>query len=251
MRGRGTRTAPHIQKQLFVIYDFFRNHQYFNDSDTDIFSGVGTGRASSGSSQGHLRPPVELIELGVEDEWLEALVYVEVGPEGERVDKHDYMTNWQQTVQAMAQDDKTLRKIRDNQPLTEAEEQELAERLNRPTMYFNEENLRRAYRRPGGVLIDFIKAALGTIKLKSQAEELVENFQAWLVAKNLNPEQANYLTILKNRGIVQGKIEVMDLFKPPLSMLNAAQVGIELFGEQGLRETIEDLNISVFNRRAA
>ena len=34
MRGRGTRTAPHIQKQKFVIYDFFRNHQYFDDSDS-------------------------------------------------------------------------------------------------------------------------------------------------------------------------------------------------------------------------
>ena len=41
MRGRGTRTAPHIGKHKFVIYDFFRNHQYFNDSDTDIFTGTG------------------------------------------------------------------------------------------------------------------------------------------------------------------------------------------------------------------
>ncbi len=31
MRGRGTRTAPHIQKRKFVIYDFLRNRQYFND----------------------------------------------------------------------------------------------------------------------------------------------------------------------------------------------------------------------------
>jgi type I restriction enzyme R subunit len=27
IRGRGTRTAPHINKQQFVIYDFFRNHE--------------------------------------------------------------------------------------------------------------------------------------------------------------------------------------------------------------------------------
>ncbi|MEN2383807.1 MAG: DEAD/DEAH box helicase family protein [Gloeotrichia echinulata CP02] len=37
IRGRGTRTAPHIDKRKFVIYDFFGNHQYFNDSDTDIY----------------------------------------------------------------------------------------------------------------------------------------------------------------------------------------------------------------------
>ena len=36
IRGRGTRTAPHIGKKQFVIYDFFRNHQYFNDDGADI-----------------------------------------------------------------------------------------------------------------------------------------------------------------------------------------------------------------------
>ena len=46
MRGRGTRTAPHIDKRKFVIYDFFRNHQYFNDSDEDVFTGSGGGRAA-------------------------------------------------------------------------------------------------------------------------------------------------------------------------------------------------------------
>ena len=39
IRGRGTRTAPHIGKKRFVIYDFFRNHEYFNDSETEIFEG--------------------------------------------------------------------------------------------------------------------------------------------------------------------------------------------------------------------
>lgn len=28
MRGRGTRTAPHIGKRKFVIYDFFKNHDH-------------------------------------------------------------------------------------------------------------------------------------------------------------------------------------------------------------------------------
>jgi type I restriction enzyme R subunit len=151
----------------------------------------------------------------------------------------------------MAQDDPILRKVRDNQPLSAAEEQALAERLNQPAMYFNEDNLRRAYRRPGGTMIDFIKAALGTVKLKSREEELTENFRAWLVAKNLNPEQANYLNMLKNRGLARGRIEIPDLFKPPFSILNAAQLGLELFGEQGLRDIIEDLNTSIFSQRAA
>jgi len=250
MRGRGTRTAQHIGKEKFVIYDFFGNHEYFNDSDTDIFTGAGVGRAPGGPRKPP-RPPGDLVELGLQDEWLHAVTYVEVGPEGERVDKREYVTNWEQTIRSAAKDDPILRKVRDGKELTEDEELALAERLNNPRYYFNEDNLRRAYRQPGGNLIDFIRAALGSFKIKSREEELTENFQAWLVAKSLTPQQAQYLSLLKNRGIAKGKIELEDLFNPPLSVLNAAELGVELFGEKGLREIINDLNASVFLRKTA
>jgi type I restriction enzyme, R subunit len=250
MRGRGTRTAPHIQKQKFVIYDFFGNHEYFNDSDTDIFTGTGRGHAPGGERK-LPKSPSDLVELGLEDEWLHAVTYVEVGPEGERVDKRDYVTNWEQAVQSALKEDPITKKVRRGDLLTEEEEKALADRLNRPEMYFNEENLRRAYRRPGGNLIDFIKAALGRLKIKPREEELTENFQAWLVAKSLAPQQAQYLSLLKNRGIARGRIELEDLFLPPLSILNAAELGVELFGETGLKEIIQDLNQSVFINKVA
>lgn len=250
MRGRGTRTAPHIGKQKFVIYDFFGNHDYFNDSDTDIFVGTGSGHAPGP------RPPQpvggrDLIELGLEDEWLQAVAYVEVGPQGERVDKREYVSRWEQAVGTAAKDDEVLRKVRDGVALTLDEEQTLADKLNRPENYFNEENLRRAYRNPGGTLIDFIKHALGTAKVKSREEVVTEDFHAWLVSKNLTTDQAQYLALLKNRGIVRGKVEVDDLFKPPLSILNAAALGVELFGETGLQEIVTEMNEAIFSKGAA
>lgn len=249
MRGRGTRTAPHINKTKFVIYDFFGNHDYFNDSDTDIFTGTGSGHALSGQR----KPPkqsTDLIELGLEDEWLQAVTYVEIGPEGERVDKRDYLTNWEKTIRSSVPDDRILQKIRDGKALTSEEESALASKLNNPKHYFNEDNLRRAYRQPGGSLIDFIKAALGSVKIKSREEELTENFHAWLVTKSLTPQQAQYLSLIKNRGITSGKIELEDLFRPPLSILNAAGLGVELFGEQGLKAILRDLSTSVFQRKS-
>lgn len=250
MRGRGTRTAPHIQKRQFVIYDFFGNHQYFNDSDVEIFTGTGGGHVASGSP---IAPKTsrDLVELGLEDEWLQAVTYIEVGPGGERIDKRVYVTNWERTIQQAVKEDETIRKVRDDVPLSAEEEEALAKRLNSPEMYFNEDNLRRAYQRPGGNLIDFIRAALGRFRLKSREEELTENFQAWLVSKSLNPEQAQYLTFLKNRGVVRGKIDIGDLFQPPLSVLNAAGLGVELFGEKGLKDVIEDLNTAVFQKQSA
>jgi type I restriction enzyme R subunit len=160
MRGRGTRTASAIGKRQFIIYDFFGNHAYFNDSETDIFSGSGGGGGGGGDGPGPT--PRELKELGLEDEWLHAVSYVEVGPSGERVDKRDYLTNWEQTVRTAVSRDPVLQKVRDDRKLTPEEEEQLARNLNRPEMFFNEENLRRAYRQPGGNMVDFIRAALGT-----------------------------------------------------------------------------------------
>lgn len=245
MRGRGTRTAPHIGKQKFVIYDFFRNHEYFNDSDADVFSGSGGGGYATKPKPAGGKTARELIELGLEDEWLDAVQYIEVGPDGERVDKRDYVTDWEQTVQQEAEADSIIAKVKAGELLTEQEETALAQRLNQPQRYFNEDNLRRAYRNPGGNLVDFIRAALGMLKIKSREEKVDENFRAWLVAKNLAPEQAQYLALLKNRGLVKGKVSLDDLFAPPLSILNAAGVGIELFGEQGLKAMMDEINQSV------
>ena len=245
MRGRGTRTAPHIDKRHFVIYDFFRNHEYFNDSDADVFTGGGGGRAPGGPTP----PPTsstELTELGLEDEWLEAVTWIEVGPEGERIDKKEYVSHWEKTIREAADDDPILRKVRDEEPLTAEEEEELVRRLNRPEHYFNEDNLRRAYRNPGGSLIDFIQAALGRVRIQSREEKLEEAFRAWLVSRSLTPQQAEYLFLLKNRGIATGHVRLEDLFEPPLSILDAAGKGIELFGEEGLKQVVDELNESVF-----
>ena len=246
MRGRGTRTAPHIGKRKFVIYDFFRNHQYFNDSDTDVFTGSGGGRLPERPATPP-EPPGNLVELGLEDEWLEAVTYVEVGPEGERIDKEQYVSEWQEAVRSQAVDDPLLRKVRDGDRLSPGEEDALARRLNRPEHYFNEENLRRAYREPGGTLIDFIRVALGRLRIKSREEKIEETFRAWLVSRSLTADQAAYLSLLKNRGIAVGRVRLGELFEPPLSILDVAGKGIALFGEQGLKSVIDDLNAGVFN----
>lgn len=244
MRGRGTRTAPHIGKRKFVIYDFFRNHEYFNDSDTDIFTGSGVGgyRAARLSSTPSGR---ELVELGLDDEWLEAVSYIEVGPDGERVDKREYVTEWERTIQREVDHDPALAKIKAGQLLSDVEEAALAHRLNQPQCYFNENNLRHAYRKPGGNLVDFIREALGLIKTKSRPEIIEDNFRAWLISKSFSSQQAQYLSLLKNRGISRGKISVDDLFIPPLSLLNAAGLGIEMFGEASLGKLIDEINSSV------
>jgi type I restriction enzyme R subunit len=247
IRGRGTRTAPKIGKKKFVIYDFFGNKEYFDDQDTDLITG--TGGSGGGSDSTPNQSPEELIELGLEDEWRIAVSYVEVGPEGERIDKNEYLSRWKETIRDAAEsgDLPGIEKVRAGKQLTEEEEEALSKALNQPENYFNEQNLRQAYRNPGGTLIDFIEAALGQTKVKSQAEIIDENFQAWLVAQDFDPEQAEYLSLLKARGVTQGSVSVNDLFEPPLSLNNAGERGVELFGKQKLKAVVQDLNETVLD----
>lgn len=254
MRGRGTRKADHIGKKMFVIYDFFGNHEYFGDSDTAVFEGTGRGHAP-GPPQVKPHEARELIELGIEDEWLIRGQWVEVGPDGERIDRRDYISNWEKTIQAQAEAHPLISKVKQDEPLTAEEEDQLGDELNRPDKYFNEDNLRRAYQLHEGNLIDFIKHALrdklGRSPFKTPEERVNEDFRAWLVAQRLDPEQAQYLNLVKNRFIANGSASVEDLFRPPLSLLNAANVGIQLFGEDRLKTMIEDMNYQVFKQREA
>ncbi len=244
MLGRGTRTAPHIGKRRYVVYDFFRNRQYFEERG--LLAQGGDRLSTEPGENGERRPFVPPIELELEDEWLEAVSYVEVGPLGERFEKSDYISHWEKTIRSQSRQDHLLRRLKEDQPLTSEEEAELAARLNSPEYYFNEDNLRRAYRNPGGTLVDFIRTALGGLKLKSREEKLDEAFRGWLVLQNLTPRQADYLILLKNRGIATGHVRLDDLFEPPLAALDMAGMGVQLFGEARFQEILEDLDESVF-----
>lgn len=241
IRGRGTRLAPHIGKESFCIYDFFRNKEFFEDAN-QADHGTGSGSSSSSTS------PREnsLVEIGVEDRWLQALAYVEVGPEGERFPKRDYVSSWEKTIRAQAGDDPLLTKIRDGQPLTAEEEADLTSRLNAPRHYFNSDNLSHAYDHDSGTIVDFVRMALGSHKIKTREEQMEENFHAWLITRDFSPRQADYLILLKNRGIARGALGMNDLFEPPLVLMNAAALGVELFGKTGLPNVIAELNESVF-----
>jgi len=249
--GRGTRTCPAIGKTGFIVYDFFRNRDLHPELEDEVPPGGSIGGGGERRKKPK-PPPKELIELGRDDRWLEGLAYVEVGPGGSdhRYTKTDYVSSWEQSIRSATEDDGILKKIKAGKDLTEQEEEQLAQKLNNPEYFFNEDNLRRAYDNQSHGLVDFVKAALGMIKPKSKEERLTDAFYAWLVTHELTPAQADYLALLKNRGIVQGKVDMDDLFQPPLSILNAAEVGVELFGESELGRIIQEMNEEVFEKMA-
>jgi type I restriction enzyme R subunit len=246
MRGRGTRTAGHIKKQGFVIYDFFKNHEYFGDSDEHVYTGSGLG---SGGGEKPGPGGGELVELNRDDRWRERVTYVEVGPQDTRIDKDEYRSRWEQTIRDAQSTDLILSKIKAEEDLTDDEQDELSRRLNENKNYFNEETLRHAYRTPEGTIIDFIRAALGMTQVKSREERINDNFRAWLVANQFTTEQASFLSMLKARGLANGHIELGELFEPPLVHFNAPEKASQLFGP-ALRDVVAGMNSEVFDHIA-
>jgi hypothetical protein len=57
------------------------------------------------------------------------------------------------------------------------------------------------------------------------------------------------LSLLKNRGIANGHIELSELFEPPLIHSNAPEKAQQLFGPD-IKEIVAEMNSSVFDATA-
>ena len=122
----------------------------------------------------------------------------------------------------------------------------LANQLNKPEDYFNEENLQEAYGEQSGSLVDFVKVALGKYKFPTKRERVNNNFDSWLRQKNFTIEQIMLLSQLKNRFVAcDNEITAEDFTKPPLNNQGGIQRAVALFGEDGLTQTLDELNETV------
>ncbi len=252
MRGRGTRKDPKIGKESFLIYDFVGNAEKFNDPmlenavPGESHLSVGLFDAIEKEEEKRKKEFVVVKEHELTDE-MQTRQMIHVGPEGMAIDRQNYKEKFKETVSSM-EDDETIQKILTDKVLDQGEINELARKLNQPEDYFNEDNLKDAYGEPSGSLVDFIKAAFGKYRFPTKRERVNKNFDSWLRQKNFNIDQISLLSQLKNR-FVAGDIEITaeDFTKPPLREQGGIQKAVSLFGEQGLRQTLEELNETVLN----
>lgn len=262
MRGRGSRLDSRINKKSFRIYDFAGVTKYFNDESYNPYSeiakakaGIPWGTEAKDFIEEDIEVPAGFIQVAeTAQENTDVVIkraYVEVGAEGERIDSDDYQTAWERQVQELAQAEPLVKKVKDGQELSNDESQILADRLNSPKFYFNEANLREAYRYPIGTLNDFIKTALGIQNLPTE-EQLYEDrigelFEAWMIDKQFEPEQAKILRLVKSQYIARrAPIEVSIFNEPIFSALGGLNYVLKVFDDDKLKPILEELNQSIF-----
>lgn len=257
MRGRGSRLCPEVGKLEYLIYDFVGNAEYFNDEGYNPFEQkkTATRKAVEGVEKEEAieeQIPEQIVRQFVtiplgqaHDEWVEKK-FIEFGPEGEKVDAREYKDKFAEEVKKLADTNEIIIKLKQQQDVTDEEVQELGELLNHPEFFFNENNLRQAYDQPTGNLVDFVKSALGLHKFPTKDERVSRAFDAWIIQKNFAPEQVRILRMLKNQFLVGSKADISDFNRPPISQYGGLQYAVKTFGEDGLKQVVDDLQQGVF-----
>lgn len=256
MRGRGSRICNRpdgSRKDSFLIYDFTDNSERFNDPKFDPTKPPPSTGAVVARPR-VLPPPttarvqrgqIKIVPIGsVEDNFIERK-WIEVGPEGMRVDIRDYQDDWNREVAARAAKDAVLAKIQDGEIPTDEELDQLAAALGGPEQFFNEPNLREAFGQPDASLLDFIRAALGQYQFPSREQRVDRCFEAWLIQHNFDPEQARVWRMLKNQMLASYTSARLDLSifnqLPPLRGWGGLRKATKIFGEQSLQQLLDEL----------
>jgi len=260
MRGRGSRICKRPDgslKNSFLIYDFTDNSERFNDPKFDPTKPPpGTGAVVTKSRVSPPPPParpprgdLKIVPVGsVQDSFVERK-WIEVGPEGMRVDIRDYQDEWNREVAARAAKDVIIARIQNGEMPTDEELDQLAAALGGPESFFNEANLREAFNQPDASLLDFIRAALGQYQFPSREQRVDQRFEAWLIQHNFDPEQARVWRILKNQMLAQAYQPAnldLSVFNqlPPLKGWGGLRKAMKLFGD-GLENLLNELKEDV------
>lgn len=261
MRGRGSRLCSKIGKTSFTIYDFVGNTELFNDESYNPYSKIQRSRAgrpwgveneeeTEKETGKKKRPFVQVPEDAKIEETVLVRKRIEVGHNGEHIDRLQYQNNWQEEIKERLEKDPRIEKIKKNQEITDEEIESLAKDLNSPQFYFNEANLREAFSYPQGTLTDFIKQALGIYQLPTEEqikEDKINNlFEAWLTDKNFDAGKAKILRMAKNQYLVGEEVDVSIFNRPLFKQFGGLSAVIRIFGEKELKETVAELKENIF-----
>lgn len=238
IKGRGTRkyTFPDgTPKKEFLVHDFCEVVKYFEEEyDFEAPLPVGGTGTGGGGTPPPPPPPPEIKTYDGSDEMV-LTEMIQIGPEGEKVDRLVYITKWEKVIKQIMSENPDLA-----EKVEAGSEEEVSEYLrinvfDKPTEFFNERNLSRAYRVFGG-LLDYVRAGLGISKLPTREEQLLELVESIRTEHDLKLEQVRLLKLLVKQLSQSKRLLAMFengdysfLDEPPFSQFGGTRMYITSF----------------------
>jgi len=248
IKGRGTRlyTFPDgTKKTHFVIHDFCEVVEYFEE-DYDFEAplpvpkpGGNKGSAPEPPPAPVPSPPPEGPLVSHAPDVMVMTEFIEVGPEGEKVDRMFYMDRWRERIKEVVEArPEIIEAAKTNEFTDELIEYLNTEVLNLPKEYFNETNLAKVYRVFADIT-DYIKEALGLSKLPTEKEQLDDLIESLRVEYALNLQQVRLLKVLVEQITQSPKYaeqfergDFNFLNNQPFSSFGGANAYVSAFGDR-------------------
>lgn len=147
--------------------------------------------------------------------------FVEFGPEHESLSVANYRKLVEEKVTELTDFNPVLKKVRDNEPISNDEIEDLAKYLEDEHPHITIDLLRRVYQHKSASLIRFIKHILG-IEILENFPDTVSKSIDLFISKHplLNSNQMQFLSILRDYIINRGGIEKRDLIQAPFTIIH-------------------------------
>jgi len=159
---------------------------------------------------------------------------VRYGPELTSIDSQTYIEKVEKKIRELAQSNPVILKIKNSEEITEKDVESLADILMSSELGITEETLSKAYNTPKKDIVEFIRHILGLTKLPNKDDMVEEAFSGFLLTKNFNADQINFIRILESVFISKKSIVFADFYDPPFS--NIGKPLASYFEKEGLLE---------------
>ncbi len=274
IKGRGTRLCEEIGKKQFVMFDFCGVCEYFDeqyDWEAPLALPKSEALASANQAQEYEASLSASIDNNVATDQTVGAVktdpltshtadmvstrdFIEVGPEGDKVDREMYKEEWTNAVRTFVGEHPEVESMIDDEDKTE-ELLELinSELLNRPKHYFNEENLINSHRVIASIK-DFLLSALDKKPLP-QREEQLDQWRDGMIEKFGKKQGATQRRVLmvdmiatevvqdnNLRNAIQQSPSISFLQDEPFNQGYTVREWLDTFGKDELEDIVSDIN---------
>ncbi len=226
MLGRGTRLDPKTGKVSFTIIDFVQLCKRMNDNGKGSpkpnerhvgkFQGGGGGKNPNGEYFIIDNPdPANLITRYI---WEDETYKVK-----DNISVEEAKIIFEQSLSNTS--DKKIIDLKEKANLSEYEPSEeeielLKEWIKAPEVFLDEGQLQRIYNFPDGTVWDFIRDAVGSIKIPTQVERIINGYESYLREKNFTDEQIIFLKKVRDSFIINltknERFSFQQLFSNPI-----------------------------------
>ena len=125
----------------------------------------------------------------------------------------------EERIREMANENPVIKKIANDEAITEADLTDLETALSDAGVGITEEVLEKGYTRREGTLVEFIKSVLGLYEAPDPKKMIEEAFSTFMIENNrqYNADQLHFIRTIQTVFMRKKHIEMNDLWNPPFT----------------------------------